>query len=173
MLEVQRRAGMTAVGIIHGRLRVTQPDQGEIMKRSVSLQALSRDHHQALVYARQCRQAGEEGQVAAIADVRAALPGWLEDHLAPHFTCEEQALLPLLAEAGEQELVERVLDEHARLLELAARISRLGQADDLLRFGELLESHVRFEERTVFDIAQTKLDALRLAERLASHCPDS
>lgn len=130
------------------------------MKRAPELRALSEDHHHGLVLARKAKLAGgNEGSAvdAAWAEVEARF----EDALEPHFRIEETLLAPPLAAAGERALVERLLAEHAALRAyVAPGAPRTALA--LVRFGEFLEAHIRFEERELFEAAQRRLDAAAL-----------
>lgn len=133
------------------------------MKRDARLAGLSREHHRALVLARRCvRAAGEEGLDLARAwrDVKEAFAG----ELAPHFAIEERTLFEALSRAGQVALVERARREHERLRELTRGDGR----DDLAAFGELLASHVRFEERELFPCAEANLSDGALAEVAAA-----
>ena len=76
--------------------------------------------------------------------------------LDPHFCVEEQGILVLLAQAGQHDLVARTLADHTELRRLARALAT-PDADTLLRFAELLGTHVRFEEREVFEAAQARL----------------
>jgi hypothetical protein len=96
-------------------------------------------------------------------------PGVLEFfelQIVAHFDVEERLLMPALVELGETEMVERMADEHARLRGYAAmsRVSR----EDLAEFAALLDRHIRFEEREVFErtqdrLSQAALDAIACA----------
>ena len=130
------------------------------MKRCDGLAPLSREHHAALVLAKRLAAAQRapalrEGLAAAVTDTFAR-------ELDPHFRTEEAALLPLLMEAGETELVARTLREHDELRELVRRI-RSGDADALWPFGAKLDAHVRFEERKLFPLAEAVLPPQALA----------
>jgi len=131
------------------------------MRRIDELLPLSRDHHSALVLARRCRQAalaqGAVGVDEAWLQVRSVFPVQLE----PHFVIEESVLLPALEAVGETQLAARVRQDHASLRALAA--VEAATADIVEQFGKLLETHVRFEERQVFEVAQAKLPAAALA----------
>jgi len=132
------------------------------MKRSAELRDLSEDHHHGLVLARKAKHA------AAGPDDRAAAEMWVEvemhfaAELAPHFQIEETLIAPHLTAAGESELTRRLLDEHRVLRECVGPGSGRSRAD-LGRFGDLLEDHIRFEERELFEVAQQRLspEALR------------
>lgn len=128
------------------------------MKRHATLQDLSRDHYRALKLALQAKRAalaGAAGQVETVAaDCRAAFAGELE----PHFFLEEDSLLPMLVQAGEAALVERLRHDHGELRRLSAQLTQ-PDAATLLAFAELLTAHVRFEEREMFAVLETILPA--------------
>lgn len=127
------------------------------MKRSAGLRTLSSEHHTGLVLARRALQAVEEGQVA---DAWQDLPPQFEQELEPHFRQEEEQLLPALRQLGEEEIVQRTLEEHAALRALIHDRER--DAEALKAFAELLKSHIRFEERELFAIAQARLPEFSL-----------
>lgn len=137
------------------------------MHRAAQLLPLSHDHHLALVLARRCKQSVQAGGPGAADEawrqVRAAFPA----HLEPHFLIEEAHLLPALESIGEGALVVRVREDHASLREMAADAEAGRYVIE--RFGLLLESHVRFEERELFETAQQKLPAAAL-EAVAEAC---
>ena len=127
------------------------------MKRHEWLQDLSREHHLALrlaLAARRTVAAGDPAQVRAAAKLCADA---FASDLEPHFIREESDVLPLLAQGGASALVTRTLNEHDEMRRLAARLNEADPAT-LERFGELLGAHVRFEERELFEAAQTLLD---------------
>lgn len=84
------------------------------------------------------------------------LEAW--DHeLRLHFSIEEEDLFPAIRAAAPdpatQMLLDRLLAEHRRLADLrdAVAAASEGALDDALRaFADLLESHVRSEERELF-----------------------
>lgn len=129
------------------------------MQRNSNLVRLSHDHQAGLVLAKRARE------LATLADPerRAA---WAEiqtrfaDELKPHFQLEEHGLLPALRLAGQDVLVERTLSEHAELRALI--VSEAADAPE--RFGDALQAHIRFEERTLFETAQLVLEPAALAE---------
>jgi mannose-6-phosphate isomerase-like protein (cupin superfamily) len=81
--------------------------------------------------------------------------------LARHFRQEEEVVFPLLVEVGAQppELTQALL-EHQRIRAQARR------PDPLL--GELIEAHVRLEERVLFETIERVVPEERLAELLRS-----
>lgn len=124
------------------------------MKRSEPLIGLSREHHTALSLAQRARRVAEKGDPAAVVAMAALVRERFETDLLPHFLEEEAWLLPALAGAGQNDLVERTLVEHA---ELHSRMERLNppSAEALLAFADCLTAHVRFEERILFPTAET------------------
>ena len=134
------------------------------MKRHPQLQDLSREHHGALKLARAARQAAESGQAENVAALARRVVDRFAAELDPHFRVEESGILVALARAGETALVQRTLKEHAELRALASTFSTAEAAESaeaamLSRFGDLLASHVRFEERELFEAAQSLMAA--------------
>jgi hemerythrin-like domain-containing protein len=126
------------------------------MKRHAALQNLSREHHTALKLARQARFGCDAGLVEAIAQAARSIREAFPEKLEAHFQTEEADLLPALAEAGASQLVKRTLAEHAELRDLNRRLAE-PDSDTLARFATLLNDHVRFEERELFETAQRLL----------------
>lgn len=130
------------------------------MKRSPALQALSREHHTALVLAKACAGTAESEDEEKIVSMCARVERVFEKELQPHFKLEEEELLPRMNAAGERALVERTLQEHGRLRAMAQSIGHHGDAAALQAFADLLASHVRFEERELFACAERLLPSL-------------
>ena len=115
------------------------------MKRHPALIPFSHDHHHAFVQARRLKKAasGSEDERRAAA---AAFVEFFRSDSVRHFREEEELLFPLLDPPPP--LVERLLVEHVRLHSLVGRMEQ-GEtnAATLKVAGELLEAHVRAEER--------------------------
>lgn len=130
------------------------------MKRSAELTPLSHDHHQALFTAHRLARATD---VSVAPDL---LAWWSEDG-SRHFRIEEEVLLPAWRSAdpaAELALAIRVLTEH---LEIRMCL-RLGERDGwtvaaLNAIGDLMQRHVRFEERELFPLIESRLDEATLA----------
>jgi hypothetical protein len=125
------------------------------MPRVGPLLALSREHHLSLVIARNARRAaGEEDTAALSAAIRR-----IEDHcrsvLAAHFE-EEDRLLDAAKDVLDPASLARILAEHAELRLLGSKPC-LEPVARLRRFGELLNAHVRYEERVIFPQLQQEL----------------
>jgi hypothetical protein len=134
------------------------------VKRHPYLQPLSDDHHRALVLARRMRRIAE-----GTADPSTLAEAWREmterfaSELEPHFRIEERWLFPELEAAGERALCERALTDHARL---RALVSGAPGPEAAGEFAQLVDGHVRFEERELFAAAERLLEARRCAEAL-------
>jgi len=137
------------------------------MKRSRELRPLSSEHHQALLVALQMKK-GLEGHPEAAGAPR-DLPGLVSlarrfegQIFAPHAAAEEALLGDHLAMPDRL----RLAAEHVELKGLVehARVSAPGeQRVALAAFADLLERHVRWEERELFPYAEAHLDAAELA----------
>ena len=141
------------------------------MKRSPQLRDLSEDHHHALVLARSAKLAADGEQKFQIASVWAEVELKMQRELEPHFEIEETLLAPALEQQGERILVNRLRADHAALRSHFRKHSARG-AVELRLFGELLEEHVRFEERELFEVAERTLSAATL-EAVAMACRKS
>jgi iron-sulfur cluster repair protein YtfE (RIC family) len=126
---------------------------GSEMNRHPALEALSRDHHHALVVAQRLKRADRGGAV----DAQAAFLGYWRADGAEHFEEEEQVLLPLLAAFADPShpVVAKVLTDHVRIRRLAADASADPPDLEVLhRLGSELEQHVRREERELFALIE-------------------
>jgi len=129
------------------------------LKRHVSLQPLSRDHHHGLLLCWKIRSGLSNG--VALDKIKSYVSIFFEEHLAPHFELEEQHVFPVLGDELHP-MVKRALREHRKLKRL------LTITDDLERrlnqFEELLATHIRFEERVMFAELQTVATPEQLLE---------
>jgi len=132
-------------------------------KRDPALVELSRDHHQALVQALRLKRAGSGDRTKVTDDF---LEFW-NGHGRRHFAIEEELLLPAMARYCDatDEAIVRVLTDH---VEIRRRTRDLERGEDvepsrLNELGELLDAHVRFEERVLFERIQELLPSDELA----------
>ena len=129
------------------------------MKRAPELMPLSREHHDALVLARRACAGAEPGAVC-----EHVLRRWSQ--FEAHFAAEEQVLLPALQRAGAGATVDVALREHAQLRGCIERL-RAGDLAALPLWGDAMRTHVQFEEREVFALAQELVELPPLARGLA------
>lgn len=131
------------------------------MKRIAELRDLSDDHHTGLVLARWCKKSARADFELSAESAWKQVVEASSAHLEPHFRIEEQHLLPELESIGEDVLARRVREEHTALRAMLG--SESVDRALLERFGLLLESHIRFEEREVFEGTQHRLGQEALA----------
>lgn len=122
------------------------------MQRNKYLRKLSSEHHQALTLARDIKKACDANE--SLDALIKRVEGVFLAELLPHFDVEEQVILPALNLAGETSLVTKTLQDHAHLKKL---ITNLAGPGNLLAFSLALKEHVRFEERTLFEVCQSVL----------------
>jgi len=125
------------------------------MKRMRELLKLSHDHHHGLVLARRVRESLSKSNTA-LGVVRPQILAEFEAVLMKHFDLEERFLAPPLRRAGCLDIVDRLLRDHDAIRSLV-RLGPAMSADDARAFASLLEEHIRFEERELFEEAQRVL----------------
>lgn len=139
------------------------------IRRHPSLVPLSKDHHEALLLAQVLKRNAPpyRGMPQSPRDKQAYFRARFSTALQPHFRAEEDKLFPLLA--GKEKEIDRMIDllvaEH-RQLETFVR-DEVGEeqlVDHLDRAGQLLEAHIRREERQLFQWAQANCSAAELEE---------
>ena len=132
------------------------------MKRHSALVPLSRQHHDGLALGvfieRGLRP--DEGPAAAERLREQALDLW-ELELRGHFEVEETILFPAARDAiSDPELVDSLLAEHEAMRGCFARLARVGAHSlpgELLDLRSRLVSHIRREERVLFEAVQESL----------------
>lgn len=149
------------------------------MKRHPALRPLSHDHHHGLVEARRLHKAADGGPEPR----RSSAAGFLRFYSSEtirHFREEEEELFPMLVDEPDPagQLLIRALLEHQRLHALADRLDRVLAAADpdpaLMReLGELLERHIRFEERTLFPFIESSVPEERLGRLVLAAARDA
>ena len=124
------------------------------MKRDPALLPLSHDHHHALVAARRLRTAADDPDPSAALE---AFSRFFAAESVRHFRDEEERLFPLVADSEDaRPLVIRALLEHQQLHALAGRVGD-GDPARMRALADLLEAHVRFEERELFPLLERLL----------------
>lgn len=133
------------------------------LKRSEFLIRMSHDHHDGLLLCWKIRS-GIQKKVET-ERIKKYVDWFFENQLLPHFEMEEQDVFPVLG--NEHELVKKALSEHRRLIRLFQK------KDDVLKtlsiFEEELESHIRFEERVLFQEIQEVASEEQQAQILKKH----
>jgi len=122
--------------------------------RHPSLILLSHDHHHGLALALRCRRQalgqikpmGAQGLKERVKEYK----DFFAQNLVPHFRAEEEILFPLIrARAAESHsLIDELLKDHEQLRKWEGCLEEdKGLAKVLFDLGDLLERHIRREER--------------------------
>ncbi len=137
------------------------------MRRSRELKPLSSDHHQALLVAFQLKK-GLAGHAEAAGAPR-DLPGLLalarrfEEQVFRNHARAEEDLLGRLITADDMARLRLEHGEMTRLVEAARGARTQEQRAHLSAFADLLERHIRWEERELFPYAEGHVDEATLA----------
>lgn len=131
------------------------------MKRDANLVPLSRQHFRALVLCMRIHRKRAPRDVLQ----QEMLELYSED-VRFHFQAEEKFLFPAARRLpAAAPLVRELRAEHTRLRRaFAAARRRTLKSDDLIRFADLLEGHIRKEERQLFERCQKQMSEKELGE---------
>lgn len=138
--------------------------------RHPSLQLLSQDHHHGLALALRCRKQGL-GQIKPMgaAGLRERAKEFLEfyrNDLIAHFAAEEELLFPLMREqvSGCADLLAQLARDHDQLCQGMPQLEAgIGLAKLIFDLGDLLERHIRREERELFPLFVAHVEAAQAA----------
>ncbi|MSP41503.1 MAG: hemerythrin domain-containing protein [Deltaproteobacteria bacterium] len=138
--------------------------------RHPSLVPLSHDHHHGLALALRCRkQALGQLKPLGAAGLRQRAQEFLEfyrNYLVAHFRAEEEVLFPLLRVSvpGSEAMLDELIGQHGQLSQAATRLETgTGLAKLIFDIGDLLERHIRKEERDLFPLFEAHIDAATAA----------
>ncbi len=118
------------------------------IKRHKALQSLSRQHHFGLLFSWKLRKGFSKD--IATERLQEYAEWFYHNEIKPHFNDEEKYLFPILDE--DNELIERALKEHRRIEHLFTNTEN--PKESLSQLEEELVSHIRFEERILFNEIQ-------------------
>ncbi len=129
------------------------------MKRHESLISLSRQHHDALILAQLIKKNSPpyKGLPTDTKGKREYTLYMFRDHLVPHFEAEELILIPFIT--GKDKTIdilsEEIVSEHKKITDLIEfiRIEK-DTEENLDQLGNILSSHIRKEERELFEKIQ-------------------
>lgn len=136
------------------------------IKRHESIARFSREHHFGLLLVWKIKQ----GKKLSISPERVSnyVLHFFEQDLKQHFANEEKNLFAKLPDASL--LKKQALEEHQKIYTLIEQIRNDKNSYPLLvQFSELLESHIRFEERTLFSHIQEAVPEKDLLEQQSDH----
>jgi iron-sulfur cluster repair protein YtfE (RIC family) len=142
--------------------------------RHPSLVPLSHDHHHGLTLALRCRKQAL-GQIKPMGAVglreRAdEVLSFYDSNLLAHFRVEEEVLFPGLRSISPraESIITELIDDHGAIDGLVEQLrTARGLAKVMFDLGDLLERHIRMEERELFPIFEQEIDAAQ-AEAIGS-----
>ncbi|HYA28357.1 MAG TPA: hemerythrin domain-containing protein [Acidobacteriota bacterium] len=133
--------------------------------RHPSLISLSHDHHHGLALALRCRkQALGQLKPMGAAGLRERAKELLEFYranLLAHFRAEEEVLFPPLRNAvpNSASMLDALVREHEQLRQAMPQLETgAGLAKLIFDLGDLLERHIRREERELFPFFEAHID---------------
>ncbi len=127
------------------------------MQRHSSIIPLSRDHHTGLLCCWKLRQGIRKSiQTERLA---AYLLYFWNTHLIKHFREEEALLFNNI----DDPLCSQAVGQHEELKILASKIKSTAITEEIAQFADLLEHHIRFEERVVFPHLENSFTQEKLA----------
>lgn len=115
------------------------------IKRSKVLQPLSRDHHHGLLFCWKLRTGFSKN--INIGRIKSYSDWFFQNNLKKHFRLEEDFVFPVLGK--DHELIKKAISEHKKLEDLFT--AEIDIPDSLRLIEEMLENHIRFEERVLFN----------------------
>ena len=129
------------------------------LKRNENLAKLSRDHHSGLLFCWKIRQ-GVKYHIEPDRMISYVKYFW-DHHFATHFKEEEEFLFSQI----QDDVVQKALDDHQKIKISVDKIGVSGmesEDDVLLELADMVDDHIRFEERVLFPHLQEKLSEEQL-----------
>jgi len=134
--------------------------------RYPALVPLSHDHHHGLALALRCRKQalgqikpmGLEGLRQCAVELR----DFFVKNLVPHFLAEEEALFPAMRGAVPEcrEMIGELIKDHEWIRSATTELDKdSGLGRVIFDLGDLLECHIRKEERELFPLFEKYLSA--------------
>jgi hemerythrin-like domain-containing protein len=134
--------------------------------RHPSLIPLSQDHHHGLALALRCRKQalgqikpmGAEG----LRERAKEFVAFYGAHLVRHFRAEEEALFPLLRSAAPESeaMIDELLRDHEKIRQAIPQLENgTSLAKLIFDLGDLLERHIRKEERELFPLFEQHVES--------------
>jgi hemerythrin-like domain-containing protein len=124
------------------------------IKRNEHIVKLSRDHHASLLFCWKLRQ-GVKYHISADRLIKYVQYFW-QHHFSIHFKEEEEFLFAPLHD----KVVQKAIDDHQEIKIFIEQISLHGaESEDnvLLELAEMVNAHVRYEERILFPHLEVNL----------------
>jgi hemerythrin superfamily protein len=131
------------------------------MKRDKNLQSLSRDHHHGLLLGWKIKQGLKYSVSPEL--IAEYIHYFSKAALFPHFEEEEKQILVFLKDDNEYKV--RTLNDHRTIAKLIDSLeANPPEPAAFLKIAEILDDHIRFEERELFPYLQDELTSEQLDE---------
>jgi hemerythrin-like domain-containing protein len=143
------------------------------VNRNEHIRKLSRQHHFSLLFCWKIRQ-GLKTNVPG-ERIRKYVHYFWQQHLQPHFQEEEKILFAPIKDRQ----VQRAINEHKYIksqIEGLAAYSENNERKSLERIADMVDEHVRYEERELFPHLERKLSKVQLeiiGKQIQKHNPSS
>lgn len=144
------------------------------MQRDKNLYPLSHQHHNGLMAVLLLKK-GLQKNADTLVMSDFILAAW-NDELNGHFIAEEEHLKPSLLQLPQlQKLYDQMMQEHQQIRSVIDALEKKNiQTELIASFRDLLEMHIRFEERMLFPFIEQHATAevLNEAGKKLSHLPN-
>ncbi len=137
------------------------------IKRNEALKPFSREHHHGLLFSWKIRQGIKKNiEPARLRDYS----NWFWQHfLLPHFEAEEKFLFPI---AGKHNVhIQKALTDHKEIKNLFE--DKNAGYEAFSHIGKILDAHIRFEERILFNEVQESATDEQLNTLISLHKGES
>ena len=138
------------------------------LKRNENIIKLSRDHHASLLFCWKLRQ-GVKYHASVERMIKYVKYFW-DHHFSQHFREEEEFLFAPLKD----KVVQKAIDDHEKVKSFISELSFSGseiQNNKLSQLADMVDDHVRYEERILFPHLETELTEDQL-EKIGSQISD-
>lgn len=156
---------------IGGKCSIMKPMLKKPVRRNENIKMLSREHHLSLIFCWKIRQ-GLKADVHLQRISKYVRYFW-QQHFDPHFRVEEEFLFSRLTDR----LVYRAIEEHKRICQKVQDLENYpinNLRKRLAELADIVDEHVRYEERELFPHLERKLSAEELEDvgrRIEKHHP--
>jgi hemerythrin-like domain-containing protein len=136
--------------------------------RHPALVPLSHDHHRGLALALKCRKQAL-GQIKpmgakGLRERAKEVQEFYSTQLIGHFRAEEEVLFPLIRSLvlESERMIAQLITEHQQIRSIVAQLDgATGLGKVLFDLSDLLERHIRREERELFPLFETHVEAAK------------
>lgn len=134
--------------------------------RHPALVPLSHDHHRGLALALRCRKQAL-GQIkpmgaTGLRERAKEFHAFYSSNLIAHFRAEEEVLFPLMRSlvSESQLIIEQLIKDHEQIRSAVSQLeAAAGLGKVIFDLGDLLERHIRREERELFPLFEAHVEA--------------